>query len=363
MHLRHRRFRGLRDWFVPEIISGLSLLLQIALFFFLGGLVTLLWTIDNTVAFVITAAVFSFLSAFALTAMLPAMLIECPYRSPLAWGFYITASPIVQPILQSIYGSFHWLLWYLPVAAPQGTDQSFISRLRSWLESFRFRVLGRLRATDQPPRSWYDREVQAIWLPMFEQDLSAIIWASRTYYSSQVDWIVHCLLDGMNPREALLHWIASTSRPRSTYSQVLSAAKNNATFANFQGNWLREDVDRDVACMLLEYACRYSLSQPANVEVDEAALLNLISQLAPVNSSSDIKRYILRVMELTGDHAAEEAVKLVSLQILEQYQHVTAPASQLIPSGTSTIPPEVPQSVSSEVMSAFQVAPGLSSGH
>ena len=74
--LRQRRYNGLNRWLVPHIISALSSLLQMALFLFLAGLVTLLWTLDRVVAIAITAAIALFLCGFIITTIMPAFSVD-----------------------------------------------------------------------------------------------------------------------------------------------------------------------------------------------------------------------------------------------------------------------------------------------
>ncbi|KAI0347432.1 hypothetical protein BDW22DRAFT_1351870, partial [Trametopsis cervina] len=50
IRLRQYRYQGLLDWGVPEIVSVLPVLLQVALILFLAGLCQLLASLDETVA-------------------------------------------------------------------------------------------------------------------------------------------------------------------------------------------------------------------------------------------------------------------------------------------------------------------------
>lgn len=330
-HIRQRRYLALHDWLVPQLISGLSVLLQTTLFLFLGGLLAFLWTINPSVAVVITAAVATFFMAFALTTILPAMLVECPYRSPLAWVFYIASKPIAHSTAQRLYSSVHWLLWHLSDHIPRRAP------IRPFLETFRFHILVRLRTTDIAPSSWYDREAQAMASPDFERDLSAVLWASRTHSSSQVEWIAHCLLDSMNPSTALFFWIARTARPQATYTQVLVAAKSTYALSYARGNWLHKDEDREVARALLEHACRYLLSESPSVpDINEAALLNMIPYLAPVHSPPHVKDYLLSVSERPDFQSSAENMSSLALQILEQHRSVSDPQTQLVQDGMHT---------------------------
>lgn len=94
--LRQMRFEGLIAWKVPNILSSLPLMLQIALVLFFIGVIDLLWSLDHRVAIPITVAI-SFLLIFLFaTTMLPAFqllwnggrcLRQCAYKSPQSWIF------------------------------------------------------------------------------------------------------------------------------------------------------------------------------------------------------------------------------------------------------------------------------------
>ncbi len=64
--LRQYRLNGILKWQVSSIIVLLSILLQLALFLFLTGLVILLWTLHGTVA-AVTSALVSVLIFFSIT--------------------------------------------------------------------------------------------------------------------------------------------------------------------------------------------------------------------------------------------------------------------------------------------------------
>lgn len=85
IRVRHRYRRGFAKWHVLDILAILPSLLQLALLFFVVGLVTYLWTVDRIVAgFSTVLACVGF--AIAITAiLLPHFYPICPYKSPLGW--------------------------------------------------------------------------------------------------------------------------------------------------------------------------------------------------------------------------------------------------------------------------------------
>lgn len=52
-YVRQTRFNALRGWFIPDIIRTLALLLQAGLVAFFAGLITMLWTVNDTVGLAI----------------------------------------------------------------------------------------------------------------------------------------------------------------------------------------------------------------------------------------------------------------------------------------------------------------------
>lgn len=83
VRLRHSRFSGLIRWQVPDVITLLPVLLQVAVVFFLVGLYLLLRKINHPIS--IAYAVISGLPFFlyAITLFLPLIDPSCPFKSPL----------------------------------------------------------------------------------------------------------------------------------------------------------------------------------------------------------------------------------------------------------------------------------------
>lgn len=89
VRLRQYRHDGLLRWHVAEIIGFLPILLQIALVLFLYGLLELLWTLDNTVAGVVTMFTVLSLAFYLATTVVPAFSVNNPFKSPQSWAFSI----------------------------------------------------------------------------------------------------------------------------------------------------------------------------------------------------------------------------------------------------------------------------------
>ncbi|KAH9474347.1 hypothetical protein JR316_0012805 [Psilocybe cubensis] len=106
------RSHGLREWFVPQIFTGLPLLLQSAVFLFLIGIIDFLYSLDHTVSGWITVAVALTLLFLLATTALPTMQLfvphdgqhtipptQCPYRSPQARIFMVITTRIYTAVM------------------------------------------------------------------------------------------------------------------------------------------------------------------------------------------------------------------------------------------------------------------------
>ncbi|KAI0347437.1 hypothetical protein BDW22DRAFT_528657 [Trametopsis cervina] len=105
IRLRQYRYRGLHEWGVPQIISLLPVLLQIALIMFLVGLCRLLESLDETVAktFIVWVGV-SLAFYFAFT-VLPIAIRRCPYKNPIAHAGSFTMKNVLLVL---------WMLCLIP---------------------------------------------------------------------------------------------------------------------------------------------------------------------------------------------------------------------------------------------------------
>jgi len=116
--LHRLNVESLDRWYLPQIFTALPLLLQLALFLFMSGVVEFLWSLNSTVALPISVAVGLSLFFRVCTTVMPtiqALLLflprlpcgnlprsPCPYRSPQSWVFYQLVRPLVA-IFLSIY--------------------------------------------------------------------------------------------------------------------------------------------------------------------------------------------------------------------------------------------------------------------
>ncbi|PIL23218.1 hypothetical protein GSI_14527 [Ganoderma sinense ZZ0214-1] len=87
--LRQYRLNSLIKWHVGVIVLVPSVLLQVALFLFLAGLLILLWTIHVTVAAVVTVFIGALFVFVLVITILPVFKLDCCYRSPQAYGIFV----------------------------------------------------------------------------------------------------------------------------------------------------------------------------------------------------------------------------------------------------------------------------------
>lgn len=83
--LRHIRYDAWEQWKVPEIISAIPAMLEIALLLFLCGAVILLWTLNNAVAIAVTFFGAAFFVLACAVNILPIAFHRCPYKSAVGW--------------------------------------------------------------------------------------------------------------------------------------------------------------------------------------------------------------------------------------------------------------------------------------
>ncbi|KAI1787539.1 hypothetical protein LXA43DRAFT_1064265 [Ganoderma leucocontextum] len=112
--LRQYRLNSLIEWRVGAIILIPSLLLQVALFLFLSGLLILLWTIHETVASVTTVLVGALSVFVVVVTILPIFRSDCCYRSPLAFGVFVVAKMLWNWSIQLASAGLRPLYYAIP---------------------------------------------------------------------------------------------------------------------------------------------------------------------------------------------------------------------------------------------------------
>ncbi|KAI0754384.1 hypothetical protein C8Q80DRAFT_1266025 [Daedaleopsis nitida] len=104
---RQYRLNGFLKWHIGTVVVVIPIVLQVALFLFLAGLVILLWTLHSTVA-AITSSLVGILFIFQSTVtVLPSVRWDCCYLSPQALMVY----SLVRPVHNSIRALFVQASW------------------------------------------------------------------------------------------------------------------------------------------------------------------------------------------------------------------------------------------------------------
>lgn len=173
----HYRRRGLLHWRVPDIITLIPLLLQIALVLFLVGLQILLWTLSKVVAAVVLAPTALLLSFTTYTAFAPTLASDCPYKSPQAWWIYQALRRFTQ--LFTLVSKFGFLTgWKLFLFSGRS--------LRPWA-------------------SWIDREKAKIRHPRKDESALDVLVAADKFVGGDtfLDQVVKPCLDHADIHSAL----------------------------------------------------------------------------------------------------------------------------------------------------------------
>ncbi|KAM5538441.1 hypothetical protein V8D89_007774 [Ganoderma adspersum] len=150
--VRQYRLNGLMKWQVGAIVLIPSVLLQVALVLFLVGLLTLLWTLHDTVAGVTTAlagALFCFL--FAIT-ILPVFRWDCSYRSPQALGTFLLVRTFWNGSIAFAFKAIETL--HISVRYSQSVERSTLLR---WISRTLSSLLGWVTNMPRMP-TWYGAE-------------------------------------------------------------------------------------------------------------------------------------------------------------------------------------------------------------
>lgn len=220
--IRQRRFDALGRWFVPQIITSLAVPPQAAVFVFFAGLIVLLWTIHKTVAIAITSAVVVSLLAWVITAAIPIMFTDCPYKSPLALVFNVICCQVIYPIvtstestLRSLSNAFKVRLHVADtnLRLPQSPEYY---RPGLWQSIF-FAIYRQLCNVQPAVELLRQRILCCSWLEMekreteimhqegfIRQVIQVIEGTAKTSSSFSINALVPCLFEPADPRTALL---------------------------------------------------------------------------------------------------------------------------------------------------------------
>jgi hypothetical protein len=284
VRLRQQRFIGLRKWMVPQVISGVSLLLELSLFLFLAGLCTLIWGANRKVAAPIAVVVCLFLAAYTCTAVLPMITADCPYKSPLSSAIY-SIMHTWGPTSINLYSSSQGWMW---------------------------------------PREMTTRDVGAI-------DAVAIDWTVAALSADNAEPILPCYLDIYTPERALFEWLSRLS------NQSLEEAIRIARACTERGRiWWHERAryptewmhGKDGAAIMLPLAMEHVLLYGSKCSISYRELLMLAHHLFR-NEELYVKLVFL-VVNSIGPFAPMDDIYFISERLNERFKDPKISPSGLI---------------------------------
>jgi hypothetical protein len=106
-------FDGVKGTNMYRAVEAMPLLLHISVFLFLAGLIDFLFPINDTVAFYILGYISVFIFAYAILTVLPNLILNCPYRTPLsgfAWRISQVSALAILILIRQIEGTLREIL-------------------------------------------------------------------------------------------------------------------------------------------------------------------------------------------------------------------------------------------------------------
>ena len=106
-------FDGVKGTNMYRAVEAIPLLLHISVFLFLAGLVDFLFPINDTVAFYILGYISAFIFVYAILTILPNLVLNCPYRTPLsgfAWRISQVSALAILLLVRQIEDTIHEIL-------------------------------------------------------------------------------------------------------------------------------------------------------------------------------------------------------------------------------------------------------------
>ena len=263
---RQHRLDGLLKWRVGSIVTALPILLQVALIFFLVGMVMLLWTLHPTVAIVVSSLVATLFAVFVVVTFLPVFKWDCCYRSPQAFAVYAVIRLIYNAI-KRLLGRVFKLLWDWRIRREGRIEsKSLASRMFFW----------NLRDFAIP--TWHGRDEQAIALSAGQLDRRIITSAYATTLSPSYLRYLHVVFSDL-PGEhinACLQDIWS----------VCDSHWKAPTGGELQCHWLKHILKAEPSAL---YAVRHMLTIP-ECDRDEGwrrDTLDLLAKLVSISGPQD----------------------------------------------------------------------------
>ena len=278
----HYRRRGLLHWRVPDIMTLIPLLLQIALVLFLVGLQMLLWTLNRVIAAAVLAPTALLVCFTTCTAFAPTLASDCPYKSPQAWWIYQALRRFTQ--LFTLVSKFGFLTgWKLFLFSGRS--------LRPWA-------------------SWIDREKAKIRHPRKDEGALDVVVAADKFVGgdSFLEQVVKPCLD---------HADIHTSLP--IFYQILQERAHLIDRTPGQRpmpKWLMDEMDNGsviaMGVLTLEMLRRVEAEcGEAHRQREEPRILDLLKRLLSATPAADTVIYERIVTWFTGADLSPDTRKEV----------------------------------------------------
>lgn len=129
-------------------VEAIPLLLHISVFLFLAGLVDFLFPINETVSFYIIGYIAAFIIVYAILTILPNLVLNCPYRTPLtdfAWRISQVSALAALLVIREIERSLHEILLSLWYRTDRSLTGLHIPRPAKWRETIEVQIRTRRR--------------------------------------------------------------------------------------------------------------------------------------------------------------------------------------------------------------------------
>lgn len=228
--VRQERFESWNEWNMAATISCIPALLEVALIFFVCGLVVLLWTLDTIVAGVITCAAGIFLLIVSSFTLLPVFFKRCPYKSPTAWACLLLWEFCKNTIVRAV---ILFRLWLSLDAVCAARLRGRLQQSRSGFSSWRARDLANTcishfadwRGKKHDPVAVVRKEMAAEWLNLSEEgELEGHIPEDSVAIDAACE-----ALDSISQAPVLfraLSWVSQASHESSVQHQVLRCTQS-----------------------------------------------------------------------------------------------------------------------------------------
>ena len=146
--IRAYAFDGVKGTNMYRAVEAMPLLLHISVFLFLAGLIDFLFPINETVSFYIIGYIAAFIIVYAILTILPNLILNCPYRTPLtsfAWRVSQVFALAVLLVIREIERSLHEILLSLWYRTNRSLTGLHIPRPAKWRETIEAQIHTRRR--------------------------------------------------------------------------------------------------------------------------------------------------------------------------------------------------------------------------